>query len=78
MSKQELNERLKSIYTSARKQDVSYYKASSMRSIRAAIAGFFALYRTAIIGDPAFTEANQVLDAFMALDEKMDLPMFAN
>ena len=71
MSKQELNDCLKSFYTSARKQDGSYYKTSSMKSIRAAIdrIGFFALHRTAkqisIIGDPAFTEANQVLDAFV-------------
>ncbi|CAH3187283.1 unnamed protein product, partial [Porites lobata] len=37
MSKQELNDCLKSFYTSARKQDGSYYKTSSMKSIRAAI-----------------------------------------
>ena len=49
MSKQELNDCLKSFYTSARKQDGSYYKTSSMKSIRAAIdrIGFFALHRTA-------------------------------
>ena len=37
MSKQELNDCLKSFYTSARKQDGSYYKTSLMKSIRAAI-----------------------------------------
>ena len=40
MSKQELNDCLKSFYTSARKQDGSYYKTSSMKSIRAAIDRF--------------------------------------
>ena len=35
MSKQELNDCLKSFYTSARKQDGSYFKTSSMKSIRA-------------------------------------------
>ena len=37
MSKQELNDCLKSFYTSARKQDGSYYKTSLMKSILAAI-----------------------------------------
>ena len=40
MSKQELNDCLKSFYTSARKQDGSYYKTSSMKSIRAALDRF--------------------------------------
>ncbi|CAH3135719.1 unnamed protein product [Porites lobata] len=68
MSKQELNDCLKSFYTSARKQDGSYYKTSSMKSIRAAIDRFLRSpphgKQFSIIGDPAFTEANQVLDAF--------------
>ena len=69
MSKQELNDCLKSFYTSARKQDGSYYKTSSMKSIRAAIDWFLRspphCKQFSIIGDPAFTEANQVLDAFV-------------
>ena len=69
MSKQELNDCLKSSYTSARKQDGSYYKTSSMKSIRAAIDRFLRspphCKQFSIIGDPAFTEANQVLDAFV-------------
>ena len=69
MSKQELNDCLKSFYTSARKQDGSYYKTSSMKSIRAAIDRFLRspphCKQFSIIGDPAFTEANQVLDAFV-------------
>ncbi|KAJ7394915.1 hypothetical protein OS493_000752 [Desmophyllum pertusum] len=40
MSKQVLNDCLKSFYTSARKQDGSYYKTSSMKSICAAIDRF--------------------------------------
>ena len=40
MSKQELIDCLKFFYTSARKQDGSYYKTSSMKSIRAAIDRF--------------------------------------
>ena len=60
---------LKSFYTSARKQDGSYYKTSSMKSIRAAIDRFLRspphCKQFSIIGDPAFTEANQVLDAFV-------------
>ncbi|CAH3045091.1 unnamed protein product, partial [Porites lobata] len=68
-AKQELNDCLKSFYTSARKQDGSYYKTSSMKSIRAAIDRFLRspphCKQFSIIGDPAFTEANQVLDAFV-------------
>ena len=69
MSKQEFNDCLKSFYTSARKQDGSYYKTSSMKSIRAAIDRFLRspphCKQFSIIGGPAFTEANQVLDAFV-------------
>ena len=43
MSKQELNDCLKSFYTSARKQDGSYYKTPSMKSILAAIDQRFSL-----------------------------------
>ena len=60
---------LKSFYTSARKQDGSYYKTSSMKSIRAAIDRFLRSpthwKQFSIIGDPAFTEGSQVLDAFV-------------
>ena len=69
MSKQELNDCRKSFYTSARKQDGSYYKTSSMKSIRDAIDRFLRFpshcKQFSIIGDPAFTEANQALDAFV-------------
>ena len=55
--------------TSARKQDGSYYKTSSMKSIRAAIDRSLRspphCKQFSIIGDPAFKEANQVLDAFV-------------
>lgn len=68
MSKQELNSCLKQFYTSARQKDGSYYKKTTMKSIRAAIDRF--LRKTSnkgfsIIGDPTFAEANAVLDAFV-------------
>ena len=69
MSKEELNVCLKCFYTSARKKDGTYYKRSSTKSIRAAIDRFLRslphnkpFY---IISDPAFTEANKVLDALV-------------
>ena len=69
MSKQELNACLKCFYTSARKKDGTYYKSSSTKSIRAAIDRFLRSpphnKPFSIITDPAFTEANKVLDAFV-------------
>ena len=69
MSKQELNACLKCFHTSARKKDGTYYKSSSTKSIRAAIDRFLCLpphnKPFSIITDPAFTEANKVLDAFV-------------
>lgn len=69
MSKEELNACLKCFYTSVRKQDGSYYKTTSIKSIRAAIDRFLRCPPQckpfSIIGDPAFTEANKVLDAFV-------------
>ena len=60
---------MKCFYSSARKEDGTYYKSSSTKSIRAAIDR---LLRSpphnkpfSIISDSAFTEANKVLDAFM-------------
>ena len=69
MCKEELNECLKSFYTSARKKDGTFYKSSSMKSIRAAIDRFLRSppYNKpfSIIADSAFNEANKVLDAFV-------------
>ena len=69
MSKEELNVCLKCFYTSARKKDGTYYKSSSTKSIRAAIDRFLRSpphnKPFSIISDPAFTEANKVLDAFV-------------
>ena len=69
MSKEELNVCLKCFYTSARKKDGTYYKSSSTKSIRAAIDRFLRPpphnKPFSIISDPAFTEANKVLDAFV-------------
>lgn len=69
MSKEELNVCLKSFYTSARKQDGSYYKATSLKSIRSAIDRHLRApphsKPFSVIADAAFTEANKVLGAFV-------------
>lgn len=69
MSKTELNSCLKLFYTSARQKDGSYYKTTTMRSIRAAIDRFLKSPPNnkdfTIIGDPTFSEANAVLNAFV-------------
>ena len=69
MRKEKLNLCLKNFYTSARKKDGSFYKSTSMKSIRAAIDRFLRspLHNKtfSIIVDAAFTEANKVLDAFV-------------
>ena len=53
----------------ARKKDGTYYKSSSTKSIRAATDRFLCFpphsKPFSIITDPAFTEANKVLDAFV-------------
>ena len=69
MSKEELNTCLKYFYTSARKQDGSYYKASSLKTIRAAIDRYLRspprCKQFSIVSDAAFIEANRVLFAFI-------------
>ena len=69
MSKEELNACLKCFYTSARKQDGSFYETTSLKSIRAAIDRFLRSpprsKEFSITTDAAFTEANKVLDAFI-------------
>ena len=69
MSKERLNACLKCFYTTARKQDGQFYKASSLKSIRAAIDRYLRTpprcKQFSIIADAAFTEANKVLDAFV-------------
>ena len=69
MSKEELNKCLKCFYTSARKKDGTYYKNTSMKSIRAAIDRFLRSPPNnepfSIISDAVFTEANEVLNAFV-------------
>jgi histone H3/H4 len=68
MSKAELNNCLKLFYTSARQKDGSYYKKTTMKSIRAAIERFLKKKSNkgfGIVGDPTFAEANAVLDAFV-------------
>ena len=74
MNKEELNACLKSFYTSARKQDGQFYKSSSLKAIRAAIDGYLRTpphYKHfSIVADPAFTEANKILDAFVKVLRK--------
>ena len=69
MNKEELNACLKSFYTSARKQDGQFYKSSSLKAIRAAIDRYLRMppnsKQFSIVADPAFTEANKILDAFL-------------
>ena len=69
MSKEELNECLKCFYTSARKKGGTYYKNTSMKSIRAAIDRFLRSPPNnkpfSIISYAVFTEANKILDAFV-------------
>ena len=69
MSKEELNTCLKYFYTSARKQDGSHYKASSLKTIRAAIDRYLRkpphCKQFSIVSDAAFREANTVLFAFV-------------
>ena len=69
MSKEELNLCLKNFYTSMMKKDGSFYKSTSMKSIRAAIDRFLRSpphnKTFSIIADAAFTKANKALDAFV-------------
>ena len=69
MNKQELNACIKSFYTSARKQDGQFYKSSSLKAICAAIDRYLRISpdskQFSIVADPAFTEANKVLDALV-------------
>ena len=70
MNKEGLNAAcLKSIYISARKQDGQFYKSSSLKAIRAAIDRYLRMpphfKQFSIVADPAFTEANKILDAFV-------------
>lgn len=69
MSKAELNTCLKQFYTSARQKDGSYYKTTTLKSIRAAVDRYLKSpphnKAFTIVADPAFSEANAVLDAFV-------------
>lgn len=69
MSKEELSNCLKKFYLCVRKKDGSYFKASSMKSIRAAIERYLQGPPNnkpwSIISDPEFKQANVALDAFI-------------
>ena len=69
MSKEELNSCLKNFHTPGREKDGSFYKSTSMKSIRASIDRFLQSppqnKTFSIIADAAFTEANKALDAFV-------------
>ena len=66
---EDLNACLKSFYTSATKQDGSFYKKTSLKSTRAAIDRFLCSSprskQFSITSHAAFTETNKVLDAFL-------------
>ena len=68
MERSELCQCLRKFYVSLRKKDGTYYKVSSLKSIRAAIERFLRSPPHnkvwSIIGDPEFKEANATLDAF--------------
>ena len=69
MNKEELNACLKSFYTSARKQDGQFDKSSSLKAIRAAIDRYLRMpphsKQFSIVADPAFTDGNKILGAFV-------------
>lgn len=69
MKKEELNACLKSFYRSVRKQNGQFYKSSSLKAIRAANDRYLRMppqsKQFSIVADPAFTEANKILDAFV-------------
>ena len=69
MTKEELNQCLKLFYTSARQRDGSFYKKTTLKCLRAAIERFLQNSPNnksfSIVGDFAFKEANNVLDAFV-------------
>ena len=69
MDMEELNACLKNFYTSAREQDGSFYKKTSLKSIQAAIDSFLRSpsrsKQFSTTSHAAFTEANKVLDAFV-------------
>lgn len=69
MTKEELNNCLKVFYAEVRKQDSTFYKKSSVISIRAAIDRFLREKphnkHFSIIADPAFGECNSVLNAVL-------------
>ena len=75
MEKVELAKCLETFYLGARQKDGNYYKASSLKSIRAGLHRFLQSPELkkpySIISDPEFLEANKALDAFVKHWEKM-------
>ena len=69
MEKVELGKCLEKFYLGARQNDGNYYKASSLKSIRAGLDRLLQspklkkLY--SIISDPEFLQENKALDAFV-------------
>ena len=63
-----MNSCLKDFYVSCRKKDGDYCKKTSILAIRAAVHMFLRVeYKRpfSIVGNPAFSEANLVLDSFV-------------
>ena len=69
MEKSELAKCLEKFYLSARQKDGGYYKATSLRSIRAGLDRYLQSTELkkpfSIMADPEFTQANKALDAFV-------------
>ena len=69
MEKSELAKCLEKFYLSARQKDGGYYKATSLRSIRAGLDRYLQSTELkkpfSITADPEFTQANKALDAFV-------------
>ena len=68
MTMEELNSFLKDFYVSCKKKDSGYNKKMSIMGIRAAIDRFLRVEHNkpfSIVGNPAFSEANLVLDSLV-------------
>ena len=69
MEKVELAKCLEKFYLGARQKDGNYYKASSLKSIRAGLDRFLQSPELkkpySIISDPEFLQVNKALDAFV-------------
>ena len=74
MEKTEVSKCLEKFYLSARQKDGGYYKASTLKSIRAGLDRYLqsTLLKKSfsIVTDPEFIQANKALDAFVKIFRK--------